>query len=129
VGDAKLSLKNLSQPLSSALPTSLNVAGSRGVVGISNPGFWGIEVKHQKYTGSFWVKGDYKGAFKASLYNYLSNKTISSVNVQSHATANEWKEHKFTLIPEKYAGVNNTFRLTWDASVSSHNYQSLTFKC
>lgn len=117
VGDAKLSLQNLSQPLSSALPTSLNVAATDGVVGISNPGYWGIEVKVQKYTGSFWVKGNYNGSFTAKLYNYLSNETVGSVEVASNATATEWREHSFTLTPKKDAGVNNTFQVTYDASV------------
>jgi alpha-N-arabinofuranosidase len=118
VGGAKLSLRNLTQPLSTALPTSLNVAASSGKVGISNPGYWGIEVKKQKYTGSFWVKGSFNGSFTASLFNYLSNKTLSSVKVPGNTSANEWREHVFTLTPEKSAkNVNNTFRITYDASV------------
>lgn len=113
-----LSLQNLSQPLSSTLPTSLNVAASSGVVGISNPGFWGIDVKAQKYTGSFWVKGAYNASFTASLYNYLSNKTLVSVEVPSRSKANEWKEHTFELVPETEAdNVNNTLRITFNASV------------
>jgi alpha-N-arabinofuranosidase len=119
IGNASLSLKNLTTPLSSALPTSLNIAASSGVVGVSNPGYWGIDVKVQKYTGSFWVKGTYNASFTASLYNYLSNETLGSVDVPSKATASEWREHTFTLIPGKEANnVNNTLRITFDASVS-----------
>lgn len=118
VGSAELSLQNLSQPLSSALPTSLNVAASSGKVGISNPGYWGIEVKAQKYTGSFWVRGSYNGSFTASLYNYLSNETVGSVEVPSNTTSSDWREHAFAITPEKEAGVNNTFQVTFDASVS-----------
>lgn len=120
-----MSLQNLSDPLSSALPTSLNVAASSGKVGISNPGYWGIEVKVQQYNGSFWVKGNYNGSFTASLYDYLSNETVGSVEVPSNASASEWQEHSFTLTPEKAAGVNNTFQITFDASVSSKCYYLL----
>ena len=123
---AILSLKNLSQPLSSALPTSLNVAASSGVVGISNPGWWGIDVKVQKYTGSFWVKGSYKGTFTASLQSSITNETLASTEVISAATSSEWIQHNFTLIPNKAASnINNTFSITYDASVSFREYLDL----
>src|SRR5690606_19420289 len=64
VNGAKLSLKKLAQPLSSALPYSMNVAvpsSSTKTVGFANAGYWGMDVKVQKYTGSFYVKGAYKG--------------------------------------------------------------------
>jgi hypothetical protein len=35
----------------SSLPTSVNVKGS-GTAGLSNVGFWGIDVRPQKYSGS-----------------------------------------------------------------------------
>ena len=44
VNGATLSLKNLSDPLSSALPTSVNVKGSKGQAGLTNLGWWGIDV-------------------------------------------------------------------------------------
>ncbi|KAF2182180.1 glycoside hydrolase family 51 protein [Zopfia rhizophila CBS 207.26] len=123
IGSAQLSLKNLSQPLSPALPTSLNVAASSGTVGIVNPGFWGIEVKVQKYTGSFWVKGSYDGSFTISLQSTITNETLGSLEVRSNSTDSEWREHTFTLTPEKAAAsdiiANNTFAITYDASATS----------
>ncbi|KAF2656719.1 glycoside hydrolase family 51 protein [Lophiostoma macrostomum CBS 122681] len=120
VGDATLSLQNLSQPLSSALPTSLRVTASSGTVGISNPGYWGIDVKEQNYSGSFWVSGNYKGSFTASLYNYLSNETLGTVQVLSNDTASGWVEYTYTLVPDSAAdNVNNTLRITYDASQTS----------
>ncbi|OCL10938.1 glycoside hydrolase family 51 protein [Glonium stellatum] len=120
IGGAILSLKVLSQPLSSTLPTSLNVAASSGVVGISNPGWWGIDVKTQKYTGSFWVKGNYKGAFIASLESSITNETLASTKVDSVATSSEWIQHNFTLVPHQDAlNANNTFSITYDASGTS----------
>jgi alpha-N-arabinofuranosidase len=117
VGDSTLSLQNLSNPLSSALPTSVEVAG-KGTVGLSNEGFWGIDVRPQKYSGSFYVKGSYKGSFTASLQSSTSGKTLASVEVASKSVANEWIQHEFTLIPKTTASdTNNTFSLTFDASV------------
>jgi alpha-N-arabinofuranosidase len=106
-------------PLSSALPTSLQVSASTGQVGISNPGYWGIEVKTQEFTGSFWVRGNFKGDFTANLFNYLSNETIGSVEVPGNTTTAEWREHRFLLTPHTDPGnVNNTFQITYDASAS-----------
>jgi alpha-N-arabinofuranosidase len=117
VGDSTLSLQNLSNPLSSALPTSVEVTG-KGTVGLSNEGFWGIDVRPQKYSGSFYVKGSYKGSFTASLQSSTSGKTLASVKVASKSVANEWIQHEFTLIPKTTASdTNNTFSLTFDASV------------
>lgn len=42
VGSAEIALDNSSSPLSSALPTSVQVTASAdGTVGIKNPGWWG----------------------------------------------------------------------------------------
>lgn len=119
VGGAALSLKNLSHPLSSALPTSLNVAANvSGTVGFSNPGWWGINVAKQKYTGSFYVKGNYRGHFTASLQSYLTNETYGSVKIASRATRGEWVQHKFTMTPRAAPNPNNTFAITFDSEVS-----------
>jgi alpha-L-arabinofuranosidase len=54
------------------------------------------------------------------LFNYLSNETVGTVEVPANVSASEWREQAFTLVPEKDAGVNNTFQITYDASVSLH---------
>ncbi|KAJ5675272.1 uncharacterized protein N7477_005206 [Penicillium maclennaniae] len=100
VGDSTLSIHNLTSPLSSALPTSVRVSG-KGTVGLSNDGFWGIDVRPQKYSGSFYVKGSYKGSFTASLRSATSGKTLESTQVKSKSTA------------------GNGFSLTFDASKAS----------
>lgn len=113
-----MALQNLSKPLSSALPTSVKVSG-KGTIGLKNEGWWGIDVRPQKYSGSFYVKGSYKGSFTASLESNITGKTLASVEVTSKSVANEWVQHEFTLTPKsKAANVNNTFSLTFDASVS-----------
>ncbi|KAJ6134708.1 hypothetical protein N7523_001030 [Penicillium sp. IBT 18751x] len=119
VGDSTLSLHNLTSPLSSALPTSVRVSG-KGTAGLSNDGFWGIDVRPQKYSGSFYVKGSYKGSFTASLRSATSGKTLASTQVKSKSTAGEWVKHEFTLMPKTTAtNTNNTFSLTFDASKAS----------
>ncbi|CEJ57847.1 Putative Alpha-L-arabinofuranosidase A [Penicillium brasilianum] len=115
VGGSSLSLHNLTSPLSSALPTSVRVTG-KGTSGLSNSGFWGIDVRPQKYSGSFYVKGSYKGSFTASLQS-SSGQVFASAQVASKSVANDWVQHEFTLTPKKTASSsNNTFVLTFDAS-------------
>ncbi|KKK21748.1 alpha-L-arabinofuranosidase A [Aspergillus ochraceoroseus] len=120
VGGTTLSLKNLSNPLSSALPTSLNAKGKMGKAGFTNLGWWGLAVSTQKYSGSFYVKGSYKGAFTASLQSASTGQVFASTNIASKSVANGWTQHHFTLYPRKNApDTNNTFSITFDASKTS----------
>lgn len=105
--------------MSAALPNSLNVVPGSKKSGFANSGYWGIDVKVQKYTGSFYVKGSYSGRFTASLQSNLTGETFGSVDIVSRSVANEWVQHEFTLVPKKAApNSNNTFAITFDASVS-----------
>ena len=120
VNGAVLSARTSSNPLSSALPVSMNVAAgeSPGVVGFSNEGYWGMDVKKQKYTGSFWVKGTYEGVFTASLQSALDEEIFGSVEIESNALPGKWVEHAFELLPVKNAqNSNNTFAITFDPTV------------
>jgi alpha-N-arabinofuranosidase len=117
-GGASLSSDNLTIPLSSALPTSLKVSGGKGKIGLANPGWWGIDVKTQKYTGSFWVQGAYKGTFTAKLLSNLTSTTFATSTISSQAKAGKWVEHKFELYPRAAApNSNNTFVLEFDSGV------------
>ena len=51
---ARLSIQNLSQPLSAALDSSMRVAAGNGSsrAGFENEGYWGMNVECQKYTGT-----------------------------------------------------------------------------
>lgn len=90
---------------------------STGNIGFKNEGYWGIDVKQQKYSGSFWVKGAYNGSFTASLESNLTTDVFASVEVPSKAVADEWTEHTFELVPEKDApNSNNTLSITFDSS-------------
>ncbi|KAI9658774.1 MAG: hypothetical protein M1821_002334 [Bathelium mastoideum] len=119
IGADTLSLQNLSNPVSSALPTSMNVAvanGTTGQVGFSNTGWWGFDVQVQDYQGSFYVHGTYNGTVTVSLVSYLSNDTFGTVKVPVQSTANDWTQFNYTLTPSTAApNPNNTFILTFDA--------------
>ncbi|KAI0879797.1 glycoside hydrolase family 51 protein [Annulohypoxylon maeteangense] len=120
VNDAKLSLKNLSTPLSDVLVTSMNVATGtkQGEVGFRNDGYWGMDVKAgKKYSGSFWVSGAYSGQFTASLQSNITGETFGTVSIPSQSSRDQWIEHDFEITPFKDApNSNNTFVLTFDAS-------------
>ncbi|KAK8121262.1 alpha-L-arabinofuranosidase [Apiospora kogelbergensis] len=124
VNGAALSLKDLAEPLSKALKTSMHVAagsssnGSSGhQVGFSNDGYWGMDVKVQPYAGSFWVKGAYEGSFTASLQSNLTGEVFGSTEIKAKTSPSEWVEHEFKLTPTKNApNSNNTFSLTFDAA-------------
>lgn len=111
------------------MPSSLNVAATakNTKIGFSNNGFWGMDVKKQKYTGSFYVRGaTKKGAkFTASLQSGLTGDVFGSVEVKSRLDGkpkkedNGWVQHEFTLKPKKDApNSNNTFVVSFDAAVS-----------
>lgn len=124
VDGAALTLQNTSNPLSAALPTSMNVAYNKSAyglpqtsIGFYNDGWWGFEVQPKTYTGSFWVYGAYSGSFKASLQSYLTKDVWATANITSHSVAGSWTQHNFTLQPTTAApNVNNTFSITFDPS-------------
>jgi alpha-N-arabinofuranosidase len=118
INGATLSIKELAKPLSTALPASMHVAvgNSTGKVGFKNEGYWGMDVRPQKYTGSFWVKGAYNGCFTASLQSNLTNVTFASVEIESKSVETDWTEHTFELMPQTAApNSNNTFSVTFDS--------------
>lgn len=95
------------------------MAATEGTVGLSNDGYWGMDVKKSKlYTGSFWVKGAYKGSFTASFQSNLTGDVFGTAEIASKASPSEWVEHEFELQPAVDApNSNNTFAITFDAAV------------
>jgi alpha-N-arabinofuranosidase len=126
INGASLSIQFLGQPLSDALPASMRVssANSSGPIGFENEGYWGMDVKaSQEYTGSFWVKGAYKGSFTAAFKSNLTDDVFGSVEIASKSVANDWTEHAFVLQPDKDApSSNNTFAVTFDPAVSGFGF-------
>jgi alpha-N-arabinofuranosidase len=124
VGDAVLTLQNTTIPLSSALPTSVNVASSstNGTIGLLNPGWWGIDVKPQTYTGSFWALGSYRGTFTVKLQSSSSQQVFASLVIPSQCQSGKWVEHQFQLQPHVAApDTNNDFVIEFEASSGSIN--------
>lgn len=124
VNGASLSIQTLASPLSDVLPASMRVAAGNatvngsGRVGFKNDGYWGMSVKQQKYTGSFWVRGAYNGTFLASLQSNLTEDVFGFVEIPSKAVADDWTEHEFELVPNRDApNSNNTFAVTFHAAV------------
>ncbi|GAB7342511.1 hypothetical protein MBLNU457_g0701t1 [Dothideomycetes sp. NU457] len=126
VGGASLALTT-SNPLSSALPTSVQVAaGGHGQIGIQNSGWWGISVKQQPYHGSFWVYGSYHGVFTASLVSNSTGKVFGSTKIVSKGNSG-WTQYNYTLFPRSAApDVANVFTLTYAASGGSLQFNLIS---
>ncbi|KAF3391027.1 Alpha-L-arabinofuranosidase A [Talaromyces pinophilus] len=123
VNGAILALQNLSKPLSPSMPSSLNVAkgsnnnNNHGLIGFANEGWWGIEVKPQKYAGSFYVQGAYEGDFDVSLQSKITQEVFATAKVKSSgAQHKDWVQYKYELLPKKSASnTNNTLTITFDS--------------
>lgn len=96
----------------------VSAGNGTGAIGFRNDGYWGMSVKQQKYTGSFWVRGAYNGSFTASLQSNLTQDTFGTVQIASKAVENDWVQHEFELVPDRDApNSNNTFSVTFDSCV------------
>ncbi|CZR66471.1 probable alpha-N-arabinofuranosidase A precursor [Phialocephala subalpina] len=131
VGNAVFTLQNTSIPLSSALPTSIHVApgppSSHAKIGLLNPGWWGIDVKPQKYTGSFWALGSYKGNFTVKLQSNVTDDVFASVDIPSSCQPSKWVEHTFELEPNLAASnINNTFVIEFDPGSGAVNFNLIS---
>lgn len=124
-GPSNISLEDSSQdhpPLSPALTKHLTVTAGKPEVeiGVSNPGYWGIDVLPETYTGSFWVYGDYQGEFEAALRSSRTGDIYAATSVASKSKADEWTEHNFKLTPEYEAGHEANFTLTFLSPSEGH---------
>ncbi|OBT82888.1 hypothetical protein VE02_08652 [Pseudogymnoascus sp. 03VT05] len=132
VGKAKLTLQNTTVPLSWALPTSVQVApgnkfASGGTIGLQNPGWWGISVTPQPYSGSFWALGSYHGKFTAKLQSAKSSHVWASVEIKSKCQEGEWVEHEFHLHPRVAApDTDNIFVLDFKPGQGSLNFNLIS---
>jgi alpha-N-arabinofuranosidase len=98
-----------------------------GVIGLQNPGWWGISVKPQTYTGSFWALGSYDGDFTVKLQSAITSQVWASVEVKSGCQKGKWVEHKFQLHPKIAApNTNNTFVLEFHPGRGSVNFNLIS---
>ncbi|KAI5837654.1 Arabinosidase A [Morchella snyderi] len=127
IGDVRLSI-DLLNPLSDALPAVLRVdvgSSATGEVGFMNEGYWGMDVRPQKYAASFYVKPweqYYSGAlsaFKLSLRSNLTDDvwTTTEIPITGKLDTFDYTKLEATLVPEAAApSINNSFAITMDAA-------------
>ncbi|KAL9089377.1 MAG: hypothetical protein Q9159_002593 [Coniocarpon cinnabarinum] len=118
VNGADLTLNNVTG-LSAELPNYVTVSGGNGTgdIGLVNPGYYGIDVKPQTYTGQFWARGDYNGNFTVTLLSNLTSEVFTTTTVPGPSTADQWTQYNFTLNPPAAApNSNNSFSVTFDPS-------------
>jgi len=120
IGGASLTIDNTNS-LSSALPFSVKVSGGNGQVGLANPGYYGMEVKPQVYSGSFYVRGSYKGSMTLALVSTTGTaQTFASTQIPVTSTSGDWTQITYQLTPPAPApSVNNSLALTFDAATAT----------
>jgi alpha-N-arabinofuranosidase len=113
---------------STGLPVSLKVEikslPDRGVVGVTNKGFWGIPVRPAtKYVASFYARGDkgFTGRFRAIL-SYPApppnaNPIVAPVTSDPITIDETWKKYTVTLQTDAHfaASPDGQFEITSDA--------------
>ena len=119
LGGAKLSLHDLQTPLSTALPTSMQVetdSNSSDIIGFSNEGFWGFPVvEGWQYNGSFYALGGLNGNITVALVSNEDEVFVeASVPVSS---SDDWAKYEYTFTSERSApNGNNTLNFTFAAT-------------
>lgn len=117
VGGAALAI-DTTLPLS-ALPNSVKVTPSvkHGWVGLANPGWWGIDVQPQTYSGEFYIEGTYNGPIKAALVSSTTGQTFASTKIQVTSKTGNWTHVTYTLTSKKAAeDINNVLQLTFQSA-------------
>ncbi|KAF2396417.1 glycoside hydrolase [Trichodelitschia bisporula] len=125
IGGAKLSLDRL-HPISDALPVNLQVdvpQGARGEVGFQNTGWWGIDVRRQTYTASFYVLANepkQKGraaSLRASIRSKTGTQFGSAAVAKRVWPTAEWTRVELPItVTQKASNENNTFVVTFDGA-------------
>ncbi|KAI0477054.1 glycoside hydrolase [Xylariaceae sp. FL0804] len=121
IGGANLALANLSDPLSEALTTSMQVTGasngSNEEIGFWNEGFWGFPVVSSwDYTGSFYMHGQFEGNITVALVSNTTGHTYAETSIPASSSA-KWKQFQYTFTPTDSApDSNNTLQFTMPAS-------------
>ncbi|KAK3720917.1 hypothetical protein LTR37_003580 [Vermiconidia calcicola] len=119
IGGTNLHLANLSDPLSSALPTSMQVTGgSEDTIGFWNEGFWGFPVVSSwQYNGSFYIHGDFEGDINVVLVSNTTGKPYAEASVDVSSSSSEWTQYRYLFTASEDApDSNNTLRFTMPAS-------------
>lgn len=104
------------RPLNGHQPHSLRIQAlgqSKGsTIGVTNPGFWGVDVNQPSYSVSFFVRSDSITSLTVSLVN--GAKTYATADVDG--ITREWTKKTLTL---KYDPVNDaaaSFQFSWQST-------------
>ncbi|KAI9063568.1 glycoside hydrolase family 51 protein [Trametes sanguinea] len=127
INNAKLTVIADSNPVSNALPNSLQFSvptGSSGSVGFSNEGFWGIKVDSSwTYNASFFFRFPTSSSFSGALTVGLqtnSGKVLAQSSTQIHGSTTKWTQVSVPLRPTASASdVNNNFFVTIDGAAAA----------
>ncbi|KAL1740220.1 glycoside hydrolase superfamily [Schizophyllum fasciatum] len=127
VGNASISVITGDQPVSSALPNSLELKipnDATGAVGVSNEGYWGIKVDESAtYNASFYYKvpqgSNFSGNATVTLQS-SSGDALALATVPISGLQAEWTQVSAELKPSSSASdVNNLFTVTFDGSAAA----------
>ena len=95
---------------------------------ISKSRWWGIEVKSQKYTGEFYVRGTYNGPVRVNLTSTTTGQSFSFKTIHVTSTSGNWTHYTYTLHPgHKASDVNNVLSLSFDSSKSTDGSLNFNF--
>ncbi|KAL1739051.1 glycoside hydrolase superfamily, partial [Schizophyllum fasciatum] len=127
VGNVSISVITDDQPVSSALPNSLELKipnDATGAVGVSNEGYWGIKVDESAtYNASFYYKvpqgSNFSGNATVTLQS-SSGDALALATVPISGSQAEWTQVSAELKPSSSASdVNNLFTVTFDGSAAA----------
>ncbi|KAL1650061.1 hypothetical protein SLS58_001439 [Diplodia intermedia] len=121
IGDVDLSV-DTNNPLSTAIQRSLAVAvpdGTKGDVGFSNEGYWGILVNADQYFTSFYVKGDYSGSVTIKLVGRHSGDEFASVTIHVSSNSNDYTRYQANFESKQAPDGLNLWTLTFDGGATA----------
>lgn len=118
VGDVTIS-QDTSEPLSSAITSSLKVSvpsGATGYVGFANEGYDGVPVLDATYDNYFYMKGDYSGTVNLRLVGNSSGIVYADHNITVASTTSNFTYYETSFTSSVSADANNVWQLRFDAS-------------
>ncbi|KZT66565.1 glycoside hydrolase family 51 protein [Daedalea quercina L-15889] len=124
VNGAELEVIADTDPVSSALPNSLQVmipSAATGSVGVSNPGYWGINVNSSwTYNASLYYRFPSESSYSGTLTVGLesdSGEVFASNSTTINGSQTSWANVFLTLTPSSSAtNTNNSFFVTVNGS-------------
>ncbi|KZV75107.1 glycoside hydrolase family 51 protein [Peniophora sp. CONT] len=121
---SNISVVAASPAISSALPNALQVVVSGSNSGVSNAGYFGINVNSAwTYTGSFFYRFPTapSGAVTATVGLRSAGGTVYASTTVSLKATTSWTQATFALKPSSSAGITNLFTVTFSGWTGTVN--------